>query len=297
MKAERRLAARTCVIYQTALDDFLSFLTDHLGGSVSLEDLRDLQTRDFRAFLSALRRQRTLANSTLSQQISALRNFFRFLEKENVVSNPAIQALRTPKKAHTIPRPLSEPNAQSLIATAEINDARVWVQARDIALITLLYGCGLRISEALSLTGHDLPLGKTLNIIGKRNKERIVPVLPIVSQAIEHYTELCPHPVLDEGPLFKGIRGGALGARAVQKMIETLRHKLGLPETATPHALRHSFATHLLGNGSDLRAIQELLGHASLSTTQIYTEVDTKQLMETYRQAMPHRPRRSRANG
>lgn len=293
IRSERRLATRTQTIYGHAVQDFLDFLKGHLGNTPTLADLKDLRTADFRAYLSFLRKSRTLSNTSLAQQISSLKSLFRFLEKEGLVKSPALQALRTPKRPHSIPKPISEDQADRLIHSAGEAPAKPWLCARDAAVMTLLYGCGLRISEALSLRKGDVPLGLSFNMTGKGNKQRMVPVLPVVTQAIEAYLELCPHPLTAEDPLFVGTRGGALGPRAVQKSIQSLRISLGLPETATPHALRHSFATHLLGNGGDLRSIQELLGHASLSTTQIYTEVDTKQLREVYRKAKPDQPRRA----
>lgn len=289
LKAERRLSHRTQIIYGDAMDAFLAFLAEHLGEEITLGELEDLATADLRAYLSHLRKTRELSNTTLAQQVSALRSFFRYLEKQGAVANAAIQNLRTPKIPHRIPKPISEQGAAALIGATTESGEPAWIKARDAAVLTLLYGCGLRISEALSLSLADRPKGDALRIVGKGNKERVVPVLPAVHQAIDLYVDLCPHPLTRAGPLFVGIRGGALGARTVQKTVAKLRRALGLSETATPHALRHSFATHLLNNGGDLRAIQELLGHASLSTTQVYTEVEAKQLKSVYQRAMPRR--------
>ncbi|TNE60018.1 MAG: tyrosine recombinase XerC [Alphaproteobacteria bacterium] len=289
LAVERRLSERTRAIYIDALESFLSFLGGHLGGRPTLQSLQELRTADFRAYLSFLRQTRRLASSTLAQQISALRSFFRHLEKAGLVANPALQAIKSPKRPHAIPRPVSESGAIEMISEAGQLPETPWERARDAAVITLLYGCGLRISEALSLKKGDIPQGSTLRVIGKGHKERVVPVLPAVHEAIETYLDLCPHPLTNDSFLFRAKRGGPLGARAVQKTVKALRERLQLPETATPHALRHSFATHLLENGGDLRTIQELLGHASLSTTQIYTEVESKRLREVYKKAMPRR--------
>ena len=255
LKSERRLASRTLIIYQDALEHFLGFLPSHLGGTPGLSDLADLRTTDIRAYMSHLRQVRHLSNTTLTQQISALRSFFRFLEKHGFVTNPAVRNITTPKRPHTVPRPVSEQGARGMIDEAALMPGEAWVRARDAAVITLLYGCGLRISEALGLTRADLPEGDAIRVTGKGNKERVVPILPVVREALQHYADLCVHPLPLAGPLFVGKRGGALGPRAVQKTVQHLRRALQLPETATPHALRHSFATHLLENGGDLRTI------------------------------------------
>lgn len=302
--SERRLAARTLAIYSAALDDLFSFLPEHLGGALSLDGLGALTITDFRSYLAHLRRTRRLSNASIAQQLSAIRSFFRFLEKLALVDNPAIHTLQAPKIPHRIPKPLSEDGARDLIDLAgggyPQNDNEQeegsgdtakpgWIAARDTALVILLYGCGLRVSEALSLTPRDFGRGDSFRIKGKGGRERIVPVLKVVRQAVETYLETFPRPLPEDEPLFRGIRGGPMGSRAVQKLVASLRGPLGLSETATPHALRHSFATHLLNNGGDLRSIQKLLGHASLSTTQIYTEVETRQLHKVYQSAMPRR--------
>lgn len=294
--SERRLSARTVAIYTAALDDLMAFLPEHLGRTLDVRAMNDLALSDFRAWLAHLRRERDLSNTTMAQQISAIRSFFRFLEKKTLLDNPAVHALRSPKRPHRIPKPVTSEGAAAMIRVASgdekrrgATDERPWVAARDAALITLIYGAGLRISEALSLTPAHFSGGDSLRIIGKGNKERIVPLLPAVREAIAAWKKASPWPLTAEEPLFRAIRGGPLGPRAVQKKVEGLRRALGLPETATPHALRHAFATHLLENGGDLRAIQELLGHASLSTTQIYTEVESKHLSKVYKDAMPRR--------
>lgn len=302
--SERRLAARTLSIYTAALDDLLDFLPEHLGGALSLDNLGALRITDFRSWLAHLRRTRELSNASIAQQLSAIRSFFRYLEKLGLVDNPAIHALQAPKIPHRIPKPLSADGARELIDAAggkhpldAANEKGTtqnamkpgWIAARDAALVVLLYGAGLRVSEALSLTPSNFDRGDSFRIKGKGGKERIVPVLDAVREAVQDYLEKSPHPMAKDEPLFRGIRGGAMGARAVQKLVASLRGQLGLSDMATPHALRHSFATHLLDNGGDLRSIQELLGHASLSTTQIYTEVETKQLHKVYQNAMPRR--------
>ncbi len=302
--SERRVAARTLAIYTAALDDLLGFLPEHLGGGLSLEDLGALKITDFRAYLAHLRRTRSLSNASIAQQLSAVRSFYRYLEKLDLVDNPAIHALQAPKIPHRIPKPLSEGGAKDLIDLAggkhpqgdadeedtfPVITKPSWVAARDTALVVLLYGAGLRVSEALALTPAAFDRGDSFRIKGKGGKERIVPVIDAVREAVADYLEKSPHPMGKDEPLFRAIRGRAMGARAVQKLVASLRGQLGLSDTATPHALRHSFATHLLDNGGDLRSIQELLGHASLSTTQIYTEVETRQLHKIYQAAMPRR--------
>lgn len=301
--SERRLAARTLAIYTAALDDLLAFLPEHLGDALTLEGIDTLAITDFRSYLAHLRRTRRLSNASIAQQLSAIRSFYRFLEKLDLVDNPAIHALQAPKIPHRIPKPLSEDGAKEVIEfVAEIDDSGAgaedliredrkpsWIAARDTALIVVLYGAGLRVSEALSLTPADFQGADSLRIKGKGGKERIVPILKTVREAVEEYLDRSAHPLPKDKPLFRGIRGAPMGSRAVQKLVQSMRAPLGLPDSATPHALRHSFATHLLNNGGDLRSIQELLGHASLSTTQIYTEVETKQLQKVYRSAMPRR--------
>lgn len=300
LTSERRLAARTLQIYAVALDDLLAFLPGHLGESITLTHIDALTITDFRSYLAHLRRTRTLSNASIAQQLSAIRSFYRYLEKLDLVDNPAIHALQAPKIAHRIPKPLSEDGAIEAIELVAHRrtgagvlpiegEKSSWVAARDTALLVVLYGAGLRVSEALSLTPADFDREGPLRIKGKGGKERIVPVLDSVHEAVAEYRERSAHPLPGDEPLFRGIRGGPMGARAVQKLVQSLRAPLGLPDTATPHALRHSFATHLLDNGGDLRSIQELLGHASLSTTQIYTEVETRQLHKVYQSAMPRR--------
>lgn len=249
-------------------------------------DLSSLHVSDFRAFLSK-RRKDGLGPRSLARALSAVRSFFRFLDRHKGIRCEALAAVRTPKQPRSLPRPLSEDNARQVIDSIGDTAPEGWVAARDMAVLMLLYGGGLRISEALSLAAKDLNNGDMLRVIGKRNKERLVPLLPIVRTAIDQYLALCPYSPKGDAPLFLGVRGGRLGPRAVQAAMRQARIALGLPESATPHALRHSFATHLLGAGGDLRTIQELLGHASLSSTQLYADVDSALLLKTFQNAHP----------
>ncbi|QPC43633.1 tyrosine recombinase XerC [Kaustia mangrovi] len=292
LTAERRAAAKTVEAYMRDVGQFLAFLAGHLGGPPTLADLSGLGTADFRAFL-ARRRQDGASSRTLARQLSAIRALFGFLERNGLASNPAIGAIRTPKLPHAVPKPLTVEAAGRLMAAdAEMasQDTPPWVTARDAAILMMLYGCGLRISEVLGLNRADAPVSAdtdTLTVTGKGGKTRIVPVMEPVREAVAAYLALYPHDMPPGSALFRGVRGARLNARMVQRLIERLRGALGLPETATPHALRHSFATHLLGAGADLRAIQELLGHSSLSTTQLYTEVDREHLLKQYERAHP----------
>lgn len=287
LKDERRSSDHTLDAYDRDLVAFLRFLADHAGGPASLDDLVGLKPRDFRAWL-ARRSGEGLARSSTARALSVVRGFFRFLDKRGLAHNPQLAALRTPKVPRLMPRPLNERDAVDIVSEiGEISD-EPWVADRDIALLTLLYGAGLRISEALSLTAgavRDRP--DTLMITGKGDKQRLVPLLPIVHDAIETYLDSQPFEMEKESPLFLGVRGGPLNPAVAQRQMRRVRGLLGLPETATPHALRHSFATHLLGAGGDLRTIQELLGHASLSTTQRYTDIAGEQMLEIYNDAHP----------
>ena len=291
LASERDLADKTLEAYGRDLTAFLAFLSGHLGGAPSLSDLAALRTADFRSYLAARRRD-GLSSRSLSRALSAIRMFFRYLDRKGILKNDAVRAVSSPKIPHSVPKPLSVQKAVDLADDAsagEAPDAPDWVIARDTAVLTLLYGSGLRISEALGLSRAEAPApGRDiLRIKGKGGKERAVPVLPIAQDAIARYLELCPFALAPNGPLFLGVRGKRLSPRMIQLVMERLRGALGLPETATPHALRHSFATHLLGHGADLREIQELLGHSSLSTTQVYTEVDTAYLLKAYDEAHP----------
>lgn len=284
---ERGQSEATQQAYERDLRQFLGFLKRHLGHAPCLGDLAKLDTKTLRVFL-ANRRKSGVISRSLARSLSALRMFFKWLEREEVLKNRAVMQIALPKIPHGVPKPLTVELAARVVGS-EARDDDGWIAARDTAVLLLLYGCGLRISEALSLTLRTAPLDgrDVMQITGKGGRERMVPALTIVSQAIARYVELCPYPLAPDGPLFLGARGGPLSPRLIQLAMEKLRHDLGLPDTATPHALRHSFATHLLSAGADLRQIQELLGHASLSTTQIYTEVDRERLLSVYDQAHP----------
>jgi len=283
--AVRRLSPRTLEAYQRDLGFFLAFLSEHEGGTVRLATLRDLRAADIRAFF-ARRRSDGVEARSLARGLSAIKSFFRFLEREGVVATEALTLVHTPKARRSLPRALTVAEAKATIATtAELED-RPWVAARDAAVLALCYGAGLRISEALALTRADLD-SATLRVTGKGGRTRMVPLLAPVRAGIEAYLSQSPFRPAPDEPLFRGVKGGPLSPRLIQLRVAQLRGALGLPPSATPHALRHSFATHLLGRGGDLRAIQELLGHASLSTTQVYTAIDTDRLLESYRAAHP----------
>ena len=267
---------------------FLAFLAEHLGGAPSLKELAALEPADVRAFLAA-RRAAAIGSRSLMRSLAGLRAFARFLEKNGKGKVGALAAVRAPKIGKTLPRPLAADAAKSMAdPDSAAGDGREpWIHARDAAVLALLYGCGLRISEALGLNRADFSARDTLTVTGKGRKQRMVPLLPQVQKLVADYIALCPFELPEAGPLFVGAKGGPLSPRLIQLAMARLRGALGLPETATPHALRHSFATHLLARGGDLRSIQELLGHASLSTTQIYTAVDAERLIEAYRSAHP----------
>lgn len=286
---ERRASPRTLDSYRHSGQAYLDFLQRHRGGPLSEADLAGVTPAELRAFLAHRRSPDggALQPRSLSQNLSAVRAFHRWLDRRRGHANPSLALVRGPKVKPAAPRPVSEDQAKGLIHESAELDRSDWEQARDAAVITLLYGCGLRISEALSLTGAELPLPETLRITGKGGKTRIIPVLPQVRAAVDAYVAVSPFPITPQTPLFRAKRGGALGPRHVQATMALLRGRLGLPDSATPHALRHSFATHLLGAGADLRVIQELLGHASLSTTQKYTAVDAAGLLAAYQSAHP----------
>lgn len=284
--SERRASRHTVNAYTLDLIAFFGFLSNHLGEAPDFAALADLRQADFRAYL-ARRRADGLDAPSIARGFSTVRNFFKRLERLSLVSNPALAAVRTPKLARAVPRPLAPAQALEVVATADSLSDEPWVALRDVAVLALLYGAGLRIGEALGLNVGDLPAGEFLTVRGKGGKERMVPLLANVRQAIDDYRAACPYPESTTAPLFRGARGGRLDPAIVQGRMRALRAGLGLPPTATPHALRHSFATHLLSAGGDLRAIQELLGHASLSTTQRYTEVDAARLRAVYDAAHP----------
>jgi integrase/recombinase XerC len=286
---ERRASPRTVEAYSECVGRYLAFLQQHRGGgSLNLGDLGTVQPSELRAYL-AVRRQgeRPLSPRSLSQALSAIRTFHKWLDRRCGVPNAAIALVRGPRVKPGAPRPVTEDQAMGLIVEAGDSERADWESARDEAMLTLLYGCGLRISEALSLKRSDAPLRESLRIVGKGNKERVVPVLPVVREAIDAYVAKLPFGLGPDELLFRAHRGAPLGPRPVQALMQHLRGRLGLPASATPHALRHSFATHLLGAGADLRSIQELLGHASLSTTQRYTAIDAAGLLSIYAKAHP----------
>ena len=272
--------------YSADLHRFLSFLADHLGGAPGPAALARLTPADLRAWM-ARERARGLTSRSLARALSAVKSFARWQADHGAAEATAILAARAPRVQRKLPRPLGEDAARQVIDEAQADAREPWIAARDGAILTLLYGCGLRISEALGLDADVLPLGPSLRIRGKGGKERIVPAIAPARAAVDVYARLCPHELRPATPLFRGVRGGALNPRLVARVVERARLRLGLPATATPHALRHSFATHLLDAGGDLRAIQDLLGHASLATTEGYTAVDTARLMETYAAAHP----------
>lgn len=283
---ERRASPHTLAAYGRDLADFLEFMAQHQGGPLTLDTMSALRLADFRAWLAA-RASREMARTSTARAISTVRGFFKRLERMKLAHNAAINVLRTPKVPKSVPKALTEREAFTAIDAATEMANEPWIARRDAAILTLLYGAGLRIGEALGLDRRDAPAGPAMRITGKGNKERVVPLLPVVVDAIADYLDACPYRLAPEGPLFVGKRGKRLQPAIVQASLRKVRRALGLPETATPHALRHSFATHLLAGGGDLRTIQELLGHASLSTTQRYTEVETTRLAEVYRNAHP----------
>lgn len=287
---ERRLSAHTVEAYERDTRQFLQFMTGHGGGPPGLAEISDLRPADLRAFL-AFRRTAGAGAASLGRGLAGIRSFLRFLERRGLANAAGAGAMRAPRRPKSLPKPLTAADARRVVAAEGQLAEEPWIAARNAAVLTLLYGCGLRISEALSLTGGALAPGRDamLRITGKGGKTRLVPVLPAAREAVNEYRRLCPYHLAPDTPLFRGARGGPLQPAIIQREMKRLRSALDLPETATPHALRHSFATHLLARGGDLRAIQELLGHASLSTTQIYTGVDTSRLLEIYDAAHPRK--------
>lgn len=285
--AERRLSANTLDAYERDTRQFLQFLSGHVGGTVKIDDIKALRPADLRGFLASRRKEGAGAR-TLGRHLAGLRSFLRHLERKGLVNAAGASAIRSPKQPKSLPKPLSGRQALAVVAVDTQMNEEPWIAARDAAVLSLLYGCGLRISEALGLT-PDVFQGRptSLRITGKGGKMRLVPLLPVVMEAVENYYKLCPYHLEPGAPLFRGARGGPLQPAIIQREMQRLRSALGLPDSATPHALRHSFATHLLGSGGDLRTIQELLGHASLSTTQIYTGVDSARLLDIYDRAHP----------
>ncbi len=289
LQHERRASPNTLRAYGDDLTRFIAFQHSHLGTAVTEKSLSSLKTADIRSFI-AFRRSEGLGGGGIQRALAAVRSFYRYLAREGILENAAPRAIRTPRLKRRLPRPLSEEDAARTIAEAGTHKVE-WLGARDAALLTLLYGAGLRISEALSLKRGDVPLGETLTILGKGRKERIVPVLPLLRDAISAYAKEIPFSGAPGSALFLSRRGKPMSPREAQGLMQRLRGSLGLSDRATPHALRHSFATHILQGGGDLRAVQELLGHASLSTTQTYTAIEMRQLMATYEAAHPRAKR------
>jgi len=284
---ERRLAGHTLDAYERDTRQFLAFLTHHLAAPARLKDIGNLRPADLRGFLAARRRDGAGAR-TLGRGLAGLRSFLRHLERKGLANAAGASAVRSPKQPKSLPKPLSDRQAITVVDAHEQLAEEPWIRVRNAAVLTLLYGCGLRISEALSLTPADFTGSPTsLRITGKGDKTRIVPLIAPARVGVEDYIKLCPFPLGADKPLFRGARGGPLQPAIIQREMQKMRGALGLPDSATPHALRHSFATHLLAGGGDLRTIQELLGHASLSTTQVYTGVDSARLLEIYDRAHP----------
>jgi len=290
LKGGGGLGLNTLDAYRRDVAGYLAFMSAHLGGTTGIARLERVGIPDMCSWMAS-ERDRGVSSRSLARSLSAVKNFTTWLARREGFDSTAVLSVRGPRFERKLPRPLSEKAAREVMDTVELQSRESWIAARDTAVVTLLYGCGLRISETLGLTGADYPLGEALRVVGKGGKERVIPVLPVTRQAIDAYVRLCPYPVESDTPLFRGARGGRLGPRPVQKAVQATRAQLGLPATTTPHAMRHSFATHLLAAGADLRAIQELLGHSSLSTTQVYTSVSPERLMEVYRAAHPHAER------
>jgi integrase/recombinase XerC len=288
LRLERLASPRTLEAYGRDAAAFLGFLADHLGYEASLRDLEALAPKDLRAYLAFRRRgDAALSDRSIARALAAIRNFLTFAERRYGIVAAQLSLVRGPRLKPLLPRPISEDAAREALDIASEQSGEAWIAARDAAVLTLLYGAGLRISEALAIRGRDLPLGPSMRIIGKGGKERMVPVLDAARDAMARYALLCPFPLAGDAPAFRGARGGPLSPRIVQDLMARLRARLGLPPSATPHALRHSFATHLLAHGADLRAIQDLLGHESLSTTQKYADVESARLVAAYAQAHP----------
>ncbi|HEV2079585.1 MAG TPA: tyrosine recombinase XerC [Allosphingosinicella sp.] len=282
---DRRRSNHTVRAYVATAHRLIDFLGEHRGEEVTAAALLGLQPSDLRSFLT-VRRSSGLGNSSAARELSAVRGFLIFAAGEQG-KEATVPKLKGAKRPRSVPRPISPSEVASLAADVEDSAREEWIGARDFAVLMLLYGCGLRVAEALGITGAALPLGEAMLVTGKRNKTRVVPLLAPVREAVERYVSLCPYPVARDEPLFRGARGAPLNGEMVRRAVRNARRNLGLGERTTPHALRHSFATHLLGRGADLRSLQELLGHASLSSTQIYTAVDTAHLMDVYRTAHP----------
>ena len=286
LKEVRNLSDNTLISYKHDVKSFIEFISTHTGSEVSIKYLNDMKISDFRSFLSYLR-NKDISSTSIARIISSLKSFFNYLLNTNLIESTVIQSLRTPKQKKSLPRPISSELAIETIKHAQDMEKEKWIGMRNKSILMLLYGCGLRISEALNLNFEDINENDYLIIKGKGNKERMVPLMDYVKNDIENYIHECPKNFMKDDPLFVGKRLDRLSPRIIQYVLEKIRHNLSLPETATPHALRHSFATHLLNSGGDLRTIQELLGHSSLSTTQKYTKVETEKLYDAYSKAHP----------
>ncbi len=286
LKEVRNLSDNTLISYKHDVKSFIEFISNHIGSEVSIKYLNDMKISDFRSFLSYLR-NKDISSTSIARIISSLKSFFNYLLNINLIESTVIQSLRTPKQKKSLPRPISSELAIETIKHAQDMEKEKWIGMRNKSILMLLYGCGLRISEALNLNFEDINENDYLIIKGKGNKERMVPLMDYVKNDIENYIHECPKNFMKDDPLFVGKRLDRLSPRIIQYVLEKIRHNLSLPETATPHALRHSFATHLLDSGGDLRTIQELLGHSSLSTTQKYTKVETEKLYDAYSKTHP----------
>ena len=286
LKEVRNLSDNTLISYRHDVKSFIEFISTHAGSEVSIKYLNDMKISDFRSFLSYLR-NKDISSTSIARIISSLKSFFNYLLNTNLIESTVVQSLRTPKQKKSLPRPISSELAIETIKYAQDIEKEKWIGLRNKSILMLLYGCGLRISEALNLNFEDINENDYLIIKGKGNKERMVPLMDYVKNDIENYIHECPKNFMKDDPLFVGKRLDRLSPRIIQYVLEKIRHNLSLPETATPHALRHSFATHLLNSGGDLRTIQELLGHSSLSTTQKYTKVETEKLYDAYSKAHP----------
>ena len=286
LKEVRNLSDNTLISYKHDVKSFLEFINIHTGSEVSIKYLNDMKISDFRSFLSYLR-NKDISSTSIARIISSLKSFFNYLLNTNLIESTVVQSLRTPKQKKSLPRPISSELAIETIKHAQDMEKEKWIGMRNKSILMLLYGCGLRISEALNLNFEDINENDYLIIKGKGNKERMVPLMDYVKNDIENYIHECPKNFMKDDPLFVGKRLDRLSPRIIQYVLEKIRHNLSLPETATPHALRHSFATHLLDSGGDLRTIQELLGHSSLSTTQKYTKVETEKLYDAYSKTHP----------
>ena len=286
LKEVRNLSDNTLISYKHDIKSFIEFISTHTGSEVSIKYLNDMKISDFRSFLSYLR-NKDISSTSIARIISSLKSFFNYLLNTNLIESTVVQSLRTPKQKKSLPRPISSELAIETIKHAQDMEKEKWIGMRNKSILMLLYGCGLRISEALNLNFEDINENDYLIIKGKGNKERMVPLMDYVKNDIENYIHECPKNFMKDDPLFVGKRLDRLSPRIIQYVLEKIRHNLSLPETATPHALRHSFATHLLDSGGDLRTIQELLGHSSLSTTQKYTKVETEKLYDAYSKTHP----------